>query len=199
MADILAPQATPPAPTQTPTPPSLPQAQAPAELPGAPADDEKFFAALGYFGPLFVLPLIAKPQSPFCKFHARQSMVLFLIFIVFLMVLFMIPWFGSLMTFALFATYVLAIYKAYSGELWGIPLISSLAGKMNVDALYNKAGLAVSGIANFKETAQTLADKATQAAQSLGGQEEKKPETKPEVPQTLPPQPENKTPPPPQA
>ena len=125
MADSVVPPqaATPqaPEPAQTPTPQTL----APANVPGAPAEDEKFFAALGYFGPLFVLPLIVKPQSPYCKFHARQSMVLFLIFILFLMVLFMIPWIGSLVTFALFAVYVLAIYKAYSGEMWSIPLISS--------------------------------------------------------------------------
>lgn len=182
------------------TQPVAPQQQAPLAAPAEPAaapspvaDDEKFFAALAYFGPLFVITLVVKPKSDFCKFHARQSMVLFLIFILFLMVLFAIPWFGSLMTFVLFAVYVLAIYRAYKGDLWNIPLVSNFAGKMNIETLYSKAGLAVSGISGLKEKAQGLASQAAQAAQSLGKQEEG-PQAQPPAAQA--PQPPQSAPPP---
>lgn len=173
------------------TQPVVPQQQAPVATPSSVADDEKFFAALAYFGPLFVITLVVKPKSDFCKFHARQSMVLFLIFILFLMVLFAIPWFGSLVTFVLFAVYVLAIYRAYKGDLWNIPLVSNFAGKMNIEMLYSKAGLAVSGISGLKEKAAGLADQAAQAAKSLGAQ----PPAAPQPPTPAPPMPPAQNPP----
>lgn len=164
------------APAATPAAPAAPQQAAPeAEMPGAPDQDEKFFAALGYFAFLFVVPLIVKPKSAYCKFHARQSMVLFLVAIIVLIVLASVPWVGSLLTLALFAVYVLAIYKAYHGDLWSIPFVSKYAGKMNVEALYSKAGLAVSGISGLKEKAQGFASQASEGVKALGKQEEEKP------------------------
>ncbi len=157
--------------------PTIPPAAAPAEqtAPAKPVvtaeDDEKFFAALGYFGFLFIVPLIVKPKSAYCRFHARQSMVLFLSTIIVLIVLASSQMFGSLLTLALFALYVLAIYRAYKGDLWNIPLISQLAGKVNVDALYSKAGLAVSGISGLKEKAAGMASQATEGMKNLSKQE----------------------------
>lgn len=134
-------------------------------------EDEKFFAALGYFAFLFVIPLVVKPKSAYCKFHAKQSMVLLLIAVIVLIILAAIPWFGSMLTMALFAVYILAIYKAYKGEYWRIPVVSNFAGKMNVENLYSKAGLAVTTISGMKEKASGLAEKASAAAQNLGKQE----------------------------
>lgn len=142
-------------------------------------EDEKFFAALGYFGPLFIVPLLVKPKSQYCKFHARQSMVLFLAAILILVILAAIPWFGSLLTMAIFAVYVLAIYKAYKGDFWNIPVISKFAGKMNIDALYGKAGLAISSVSGLKEKAATLADKASGTVKELGKQETETPAAQP--------------------
>lgn len=173
-----APPAAAPVPEQTSTTAQPEQSTSASPL----EEDEKFFAALAYFGPLFVATLVVKPKSAFCKFHARQSMVLFLIFILFLMVLFAVPLIGSLMTFVLFAVYVLAIYRAYKGDLWNIPLVSNFAGKMNIDSLYSKAGLAVSGISGLKEKAEGLAQKAAETAKSLGKQEEGPPQA-PQPPQ----------------
>lgn len=196
MADQIQPVATQPEPagSQQVVPPAQP-APAPdaaaSQTPPAPQsvvpEDEKFFAALAYFGPLFILTLIVKPKSDFCKFHARQSMILLLIFVLFLMVLFAVPMIGSLMTFALFAVYVLAIYRAYKGDLWNIPLVSNFAGKMNIEALYNKAGLAVSGISGLKEKAEGLASKAAETAKSLGKQEEEATPPPPAEPPAPPP------------
>ncbi|MEK9132105.1 MAG: hypothetical protein AAB606_00120 [Patescibacteria group bacterium] len=150
-----------PNPTQVPTPS------------GSADNDEKFFAALGYFGPLFVIPLLVKPKSQYCKFHAKQSIALFIISILVLIVLASVPMIGSLLTLTLFAVYVLAIYQSYQGKAWAIPIVSVFAGKIDLNALYEKSGLAVSNISGLKDKAAGLADKATQAAQNLGKQEEK--------------------------
>lgn len=182
--------------------PTLPsQPQQPVETPpqtaaSSPvAEDEKLFATIGYLSFLFVVPLIVKPKSAYCKFHAKQSMILFLISIIVLIILAVIPWFGSLLTLTLFAVYILAIYRAYKGELWNIPIVSNFAGKMDVETLYSKAGLAVSSISGLKEKAEGLAQKASQAAQALGKQEEEKPQQPPAPQQPAQQQtPENKTP-----
>ena len=147
----------------------------PAQAVAAADADEKFFAALGYFGPLFVVPLIVKPKSAYCKFHAKQSMVLFLVSIVVLIVLAAVPMVGSLLTLAIFALYVLAIYKAYMGDLWNIPVVSGFAGKIDVESLYGKAGLAVSGISGLKDKAADVAAKAGSTMEKLGKQEDDKP------------------------
>lgn len=141
-----------------------------------PESDERLFAAIGYVFFLFIIPLLVKPKSKYCKFHAQQSMVLFLTSIIVLIVLAAVPWIGSLLTLAIFAIYVLAIYKSYKGELWAIPLISKLAGKMNVETLYGKAGVAMSTISGMKEKAQDLAQQAAGSVKSLGAQEPEKQE-----------------------
>lgn len=167
------PPATAQAPVAAPTPTQVPT---PA---GSADNDEKFFAALGYFGPLFVISLLVKPKSQYCKFHAKQSIALFIISILVLVVLASIPTIGSLLTLTLFAVYVLAIYQSYQGKAWAIPLVSVFAGKIDLNAIYEKSGLAISNVSGLKEKATGLADKATQAAQNLGSQEEKKPESTP--------------------
>lgn len=174
MADqIPTPQTAQPAASQPEQ--AAPAAPAPAGTVPSVEQDERFFAALGYFAFLFVIPLIVKPKSEYCKFHAKQSMVLFLITMVIFMILFAIPWFGSLLTLAIFAVYILAIYKSYSGELWAIPVISKFAGKMNVEALYGKAGLAVGALSGLKDKAQGFAEKAGETVKTLGAQEQSPP------------------------
>lgn len=170
----------------TPTTPVAPTAPVqPAEQPTEPKlaveQDEKFFAALAYVFVLFVVTLVAKPKSKYCKFHARQSMVLFLVSIVVLFVLAAVPLVGSLLTLALFAVYILAIYRAYMGEMWAIPVVSSFAGKMDLDTLYGKAGLAVSTVSNLKEKAGDMASKATDVVKAAGKQEDETPK-QPEPP-----------------
>lgn len=185
MADAL-PQQTPvtPAPVAQAQPgasaaaPTAPVQATAVVAPAKPApqiqtdEDERFFAAFGYFGPLFVIPLLVKPKSAFCKIHAKQSMVLFFVFIIFLIVLgFLSSFLGSLLFFPLFAVYVLAIYKAYKGEVWNIPYISKYAENVNVENLYGKAGLAVGALSGLKDKAEGFAQKAGQTVESLGKQE----------------------------
>jgi uncharacterized membrane protein len=134
------------APSPPPASPSVPQAASP---------DERIFAAVAYLAFLFVVTLVAKPKSEFCKFHARQSMILFLITIIVLVVLAIIPWFGSLLTLALFALYVLSMYRAYQGEMWKIPIIGDVASAINIDEIFGKAGL-------VREKAEHIAQQASE-------------------------------------
>lgn len=168
-----------PVPAAPVAPPAAPAGSEAASQMPAPDSDEKFFAAVAYLGPLFLLTLIVKPKSAFCKFHSKQSMVLLLLVFIVFAVLFSVPMVGSLLTLAIFAVYVIAMYRAYRGDWWTIPMVGAFAGKMNIEAMYGKAGLAVSSMSGLKETAETLAKKAGDAAKALGGQEEEKKETTP--------------------
>ncbi len=46
-------------------------------------EDNIFFAVIAYFGILFIVPLIAAPNSKFAKFHAAQGLNLFILEIVY--------------------------------------------------------------------------------------------------------------------
>ncbi|MFA4814763.1 MAG: hypothetical protein WC868_05700 [Bacteroidales bacterium] len=95
----------------------------------ATTQNERLFAALGYFSFLFVIPLLLKRKSLYCKFHALQSMLLFFSSIVVLIALAVVPSLGSLLTLGLFGFYVVAIYRAYTGDLWKMPLIGNFTAK----------------------------------------------------------------------
>ncbi|MBP9718504.1 hypothetical protein KBD59_04385 [Candidatus Gracilibacteria bacterium] len=153
-----------------PTPQTVPPA-----IPNPPTtSDERFFAALAYFGPLFVFTLVVKPKSEFCRYHARQSMVLFLITFFVLVMLLSISWLGSLLTLSLFAVYVLSIYKAYHGEIWKVPFVSGYAEKINIESLYGKAGVALSAVSDLKDKAADVASQAGQNVQNMTKNEEEK-------------------------
>lgn len=148
--------------------------------------DERIFAVIGYLAFLFVIPLVVKPKSKFCQHHAKQSMVMFLLFILVLVLLAAIPWLGSIFTLAMFALYILAIFRAYRGEFWNIPVISSLAGKIDVSTLYEKGGISMENIKAFKEQAQKLGSKVTESVQKLGTPPPQAPPAPPSAPPTTP-------------
>lgn len=45
---------------------------------GEDADDARVISAIGYLGILFLIPLLAKPNSKFAQYHARQGIALFI-------------------------------------------------------------------------------------------------------------------------
>ncbi|MCL1832667.1 MAG: hypothetical protein FWG45_07165 [Oscillospiraceae bacterium] len=52
------------------------------EFDKADIDANKTYAILAYLGILFLVPLLAAPESPFAKFHANQGAVLFIASII---------------------------------------------------------------------------------------------------------------------
>jgi len=45
---------------------------------------ENLVAAIGYLPPLFILPLLTKKESAYCQFHAKQSLAMTIVLILFL-------------------------------------------------------------------------------------------------------------------
>src|ERR1700754_1359030 len=96
---------TPPATPSTPPAPHPPYTQTAAgeQIPD-PADVEKnkVFALLSYLGILWLVPLLAAKESPFCKFHCNQGIVLSIAtFVIYfgVMILNFIPYVGCVVCF----------------------------------------------------------------------------------------------------
>ena len=90
------------------------------------ASDNKAIAVIGYFGLLFLVPLLAAPQSKFARFHANQSLILFIVCTISSVVL-TIPFVGWLAgavaeVFCL-VCFILGIVNAAKGEYKELPLI----------------------------------------------------------------------------
>lgn len=93
----------------------------------------KFMAVLAYIGILFLVPLLAAPNSPYARFHANQGLVLFIVDIVvgvLNVILGFIPVVGSiiggLLGLAIFVFWILGIVNAASGKAKELPLIGKI-------------------------------------------------------------------------
>lgn len=101
--------------------------------PQAPLNDEqdiqqnKLWALLGYLGILCLVPLLAKKESKFAQFHAKQGL---LVFIAWFFV--WIPVLGWLLGIALFFAWIIAVINVLSGKYWKIPVIGDYAEKINI-------------------------------------------------------------------
>jgi fumarate reductase subunit D len=93
------------------------------------AKEHRVRAALSYVFVLFLLPM-AKRESAFCQFHARQGMVLFLVWVLVSFVAW-IPLVGWLAWLSMLILNVIAIQKTLKGEMWELPLIGKYAKKLN--------------------------------------------------------------------
>ncbi len=98
--------------------------------------DEKIIAALSYLWILVLIPLLAKKDSEYCQFHAKQGLVLFVASFA-IMVLGMIPFLGWFIVLplgwlAITIFSVLGIINALQGKKWEIPYIGKYAKKINL-------------------------------------------------------------------
>ena len=105
------------------------EARAPAEISAEVQDEDKVWLALAYFGPLAILPLKSRSVARYVKFHARQGLGLFVIFLVFVALSFM-PLIGFVFwilgAFVYLATTALALSYAFKGRLWRVPIAARL-------------------------------------------------------------------------
>jgi len=98
--------------------------------------DERVIAALSYIWVLVLIPLLAKKDSEFCQFHAKQGLVLFIgSFVV--MVLGMIPVLGWLIILPfgwlfIIILSILGIINALAGKQWEMPYLGQYAKKINL-------------------------------------------------------------------
>jgi len=114
----------------------MPEETAPTAPSGEPTSDEKVMGAIAYLGILFLVPLLAKKDSKFAMFHAKQGMVLFIIEVILWIINFVlivsivgvalaaiiwIIW----MIIGIFA--LIGLIQALSGKYWKLPVLGSWA------------------------------------------------------------------------
>ena len=101
----------------------VPQANNPKDI-----EENKVMAAIGYLGILCLIPLLAKKDSPFAQFHAKQALVLFIVEVVG-WVIFWIPVIGWILMIFVYVVALVGLVQALSGKYWKIPLVSTIASK----------------------------------------------------------------------
>ncbi|MDD5528075.1 MAG: hypothetical protein PHO56_03840 [Patescibacteria group bacterium] len=107
------------------------QNQAPASADDRDAQENKYTALFSYIYILFLIPLLAKRDSKFCQFHAKQGLVLFVVDII--ASLFMwIPLIGQLLMLALAIVSIIGIVKVLNGEYWKIPFVYDWSEKIKI-------------------------------------------------------------------
>ncbi len=93
----------------------------------------KLMAVLAYIGILFLIPLLAAPNSKYARFHANQGLVLFIVDIavgIVSTILMFIPIVGAiiggLLGLAIFIFLIMGIVNAASGKAKELPLIGKI-------------------------------------------------------------------------
>lgn len=90
-------------------------------------EENKLWAILGYLGILCLIPLLAKKDSKFAQFHAKQGLVMLIgWFFVW------IPFLGWLMGLVLFIFWIMSIINVLSGKMTKLPIVGDLAEKINI-------------------------------------------------------------------
>ena len=89
--------------------------------------DNKGITILSYIGILCLIPLLAKKDSRFAKFHAKQGLVI-LIGELFTW----IPFVGWMLGIFLFVLSVMGIVNVLGGKYTKLPIVGDLAEKFNI-------------------------------------------------------------------
>ncbi|MGB3478573.1 MAG: DUF4870 domain-containing protein [bacterium] len=105
-------------------------------------EEGKIFAFIGYWGLLFLVPILAKKDNKFAMFHGKQGMVVFIAFIAILIVstiLGFIPIIGAiiyilsmLVYLALVIMAIIGMIKALTGDYWKMPILGDIAEKIKI-------------------------------------------------------------------
>jgi uncharacterized membrane protein len=92
--------------------------------------ENKVIAALSYLGILVLVPLLARKESRFAQFHAKQGLV-FLILWIAGWLIFWIPVIGWMLWVVVAVLDIIALVQALMGKYWEVPVIGALAKKLN--------------------------------------------------------------------
>lgn len=97
--------------------------------------EQTVFAILSYLGILVLIPLLVKKDDDFVHFHAKQGLVLLLVWIA-VWIITMIPvigWIiGPLLSIVMLIICLIAIIKVLMAKKWEIPVVSTYADKLNI-------------------------------------------------------------------
>jgi len=94
-------------------------------------EDHRVLAALSYISVLFLVPMFGARKSRFAQEHAKQGLLLFLVWTLGWFV-FWIPFAGWLAMVAVFCANLIAIVKCINGEFWEIPVLGHLRSKIKL-------------------------------------------------------------------
>ena len=94
-------------------------------------EDNKIYAAIGYIGILFLIPLLVAKDSAFAQFHAKQAINLFILSFIGSTVGSILPiigWFIILPVVAIgsFVLAIIGIINAINGKMEKLPLIGEI-------------------------------------------------------------------------
>lgn len=81
-------------------------------------EENKVLAAIGYVGILFLIPLLAKKDSPYAQFHAKQGMALFVVGVA-IWIIMMIPVLGWIIGFLGWLVFVILFIMGLANSLGG--------------------------------------------------------------------------------
>lgn len=101
-------------------------------------EEGKIFAFLAYLLSIigFVIVLLAKKDNKFAMFHAKQSLVLFIVYIIGWIVLMLIPVLGWMLLFVwwiiMLIFTILGIINALTGKEKELPIIGKYAEKIKI-------------------------------------------------------------------
>jgi len=95
--------------------------------------ENKLWAAIGYLGILFLIPLLGKKDSPYAQYHGKQGFVLFIAWVVlgFISWIPILGWIvGLLGTIGLFIIWLFGIMNVLGGRMEPLPLIGQYADQL---------------------------------------------------------------------
>jgi len=99
-------------------------------------EENKVWAAIGYLGILFLIPLLAKKDSPYAQYHAKQGLALFLAGLIVgaASAIPFIGWFivapiGGIILLILF---VIGLINSLGGKMQPLPVIGKMAENLKI-------------------------------------------------------------------
>ena len=102
-------------------------------------EENKVLAIISYFWLLCLIPLLAKKDSPFAQFHAKQGLALAIVQTIWAVaswVLVFIPVLGVLINslgwIAIFVLWIIGIINASSGKMQKLPVIGGLTENIKI-------------------------------------------------------------------
>ena len=98
-------------------------------------EENKVIALLSYLGIVVLVPLLAKKESPYAQFHAKQGLVLLIAWIAIgiITVIPIIGWIiGPIASIVLLIFSIIGIINALGGQTKELPLIGQFGEKLNL-------------------------------------------------------------------
>jgi len=100
------------------------------------AEENKIWAVIAYLGILFLIPLLAKKDSPYAQYHAKQGLALFVagLIVGVASALPLIGWFiiapiGGIVLLILF---IIGLVNALGGKMAPLPVIGKMAETLKI-------------------------------------------------------------------